>query len=745
MLTKILRVLAVRPSSSRRRPPLAATAADAARDRGDWLTAAAAYAKVLETLPDHAGYWGQYGNMLKECRRFAEAEAAYKRCLELAPGTPDPWLQLGHLFKIQERRQDASYAYLQALRFDPKLLPALHELQGLGWSVRDVVSTLPDLAALGVPGEVVAAPAPAGGPDVVVDVSELLNFLQHFRRPTGIQRVSLSVLEAWLGTPPGGIRLRYAVLDCTSGDWHPVKPEQLKAVCEEAVGLGSRGGADDRHSLLHLLVTSHCSAPLALSDQTVVLNLGSSVGLPNYHLHVRNAKRRCRIRYVQFTHDCIPLIMPEHFVPEHIPEFLDAMFQVLYLADGFLVNSESTGRDLESVARRTGLELPRPHVIRLDGALKLGAAASQETNSDVIEHPQEPFVLFVSTIEPRKNHLLVFEEWARLVRERGPNAVPRLVCVGSWGWKYQAVREFLERDSQLARRVQVLSAISDSQLSALYRECLFAVYPSLYEGWGLPIAEALQHGKLSLVSRSSSMPEVGGRFAQYFDPTDAQDFASQLRRLLDDPALVRRHEEEIRRNYSPRKWSDIGEQILSAVVHVEPRTGGWLPDVQAGRMYSLAREWRNVLARGHLSGTPFKIGCWMEMTDSGSQVSRTGRSELVLPQHAGGRELLVKVKSPFTATDRPPWLEIEVDGTAAWFHPLKPGDERWIQLPLPGKAGDIRIRFRVTSERGEASAGADVPPIEICGFACMPTGSEAGGANLATALRSLLGIADTRD
>jgi glycosyltransferase involved in cell wall biosynthesis len=95
------------------------------------------------------------------------------------------------------------------------------------------------------------------------------------------------------------------------------------------------------------------------------------------------------------------------------------------------------------------------------------------------------------------------------------------------------------------------------------------VYPSHYEGWGLPVAESLRLGRYGIASAAASLPEVGGDLVDYVDPADHGALHDAVVRALGDPAYVRAREAEIRARYRPHSWSDTARQILAAV------TRGW--------------------------------------------------------------------------------------------------------------------------------------------------------------------------
>jgi glycosyltransferase involved in cell wall biosynthesis len=147
----------------------------------------------------------------------------------------------------------------------------------------------------------------------------------------------------------------------------------------------------------------------------------------------------------------------------------------------------------------------------------------------------ECFLLAVGTLEPRKNLVLALEALA-LLRERGQ--VLPLVVVGREGWLYEPIYERVET-LRLRGQVRFLTDAGDADLLALYNLADVMVFPSLYEGFGLPPLEALACGAVVVCSNTSSLPEVVGDAALLVDPHDASGLERALERALDDTALRR--------------------------------------------------------------------------------------------------------------------------------------------------------------------------------------------------------------
>jgi glycosyltransferase involved in cell wall biosynthesis len=204
--------------------------------------------------------------------------------------------------------------------------------------------------------------------------------------------------------------------------------------------------------------------------------------------------------------------------------------------------SEATRRDLvERFPRAAGIA----EVVELAADPRFGASRSEEELAAVRERHSLPdsFVLSVGTLEPRKNLERLIAAHRSLppeLREAHP-----LVVVGPKGWE---VDELLRRHGA---DVRLLGFVDDDDLAALYSLCTVFAYPSLYEGFGLPVLEALQSGAPVITSRVSSLPEVAGDAARYVDPRAEGEIAAALRELLESPsareALARRGPERAAR------------------------------------------------------------------------------------------------------------------------------------------------------------------------------------------------------
>jgi glycosyltransferase involved in cell wall biosynthesis len=242
---------------------------------------------------------------------------------------------------------------------------------------------------------------------------------------------------------------------------------------------------------------------------------------PSPPLRTRGAPRA-----VVFLHD-LAFRLRAREVPWQTRAYLRVLVpRALRQAAAILVPSETTRRDLLEAYPQPGLD-GRLRVVH-EGVVPLPAGGELPAGL-------EPgFILAVGSVEPRKNYRRLAAAYSRL-REACPGA-PKLVLAG---------RVDLDRDGTVAelRRqqgVELLGHVSDHTLGALYRGAALLAFPSLYEGFGLPLLEAMSVGLPALVSSRGSLPEVAAGAALEVDPDDTEAIAAGLERLLSDSELRRR-------------------------------------------------------------------------------------------------------------------------------------------------------------------------------------------------------------
>ena len=175
------------------------------------------------------------------------------------------------------------------------------------------------------------------------------------------------------------------------------------------------------------------------------------------------------------------------------------------------------------------------------------------------------FILFVGTLQPRKNIARLIEAFSLL--NPGLISDHQLVVIGKKGWLYEDILSAPERFN-VKDKVVFLDYISDEDLPTFYRKAEVFVLPSLYEGFGLPVLEAMRYGCPVITSNVSSLPEAGGDAAQYFQPDDVNDIRKTIEKVLTDKELREKMIERGREHYKKFTWEKAAKEVLGAIEEV---------------------------------------------------------------------------------------------------------------------------------------------------------------------------------
>lgn len=178
-------------------------------------------------------------------------------------------------------------------------------------------------------------------------------------------------------------------------------------------------------------------------------------------------------------------------------------------------------------------------------------------------HISKHYILFVGTIQPRKNIARLIEAFATVLQNTKKKDVD-LVIVGKKGWQYEDILEAPEK-FHVSDHVKFLDFVSDEDLPSLYANALCYVLPSLYEGFGLPVLEAMKFDCPVITSNVSSMPEAGGDAALYVDPTDVSDIAQKIVSLIDNEKLRKELIEKGQKQIKKFSWEKTAKETLAVL------------------------------------------------------------------------------------------------------------------------------------------------------------------------------------
>ena len=298
------------------------------------------------------------------------------------------------------------------------------------------------------------------------------------------------------------------------------------------------------------------SVPFTRGD--VLLSLGGTFAMQG-HREAVDAARSRGVSIVRMVYDMVPITKPHWLTPQTTQ--VAWLRHVVERSDVVLTISACTRRELTDYCREAGLAMPRIGLVRL-GDVSTGRAADELPPLPRFV-PRRPFFLCVSTLDVRKNHRCLYEAWTALVSERGEQC-PDLLCVGMSHAGVSDLIHEIRHDPVVNRHLHLLNGVCDAELTWYYRNCVATIYPSKHEGWGIPVAESLAHGRLCLASSAASLREISD-LPEFFAPHDTPRLVALVERSLDDPAWRTAREARIRAEFRPTTWTDTATEIITAV------------------------------------------------------------------------------------------------------------------------------------------------------------------------------------
>ena len=304
-----------------------------------------------------------------------------------------------------------------------------------------------------------------------------------------------------------------------------------------------------------------CLMDLDLLPGSAIISLGA--GWATDYAGVERLAKRNNCKVVSFVHDIFPVTSPQlsgladRKKNKRFRLWLDHAARNSNL---LICNSSYTKEQVEHYLARANITAD-VNVAAFPHEFKPLPGSQQALRREVTETAQSKFILCVGTIEVRKNIIELLHAWAAI--QSTGTRTPQLVLAGRKGWEVRDVYEFLHRTAFVGKTVKIVDKPSDAELEFLYHNCEFTVFPSLFEGWGLPIGESLWFGKPVVCAANASMSEAGGKFATYFDHNKPGSLADAIQLMLRSPAKLPK---EIRPHLTT--WDGAANSILALIDRV---------------------------------------------------------------------------------------------------------------------------------------------------------------------------------
>jgi glycosyltransferase involved in cell wall biosynthesis len=273
-------------------------------------------------------------------------------------------------------------------------------------------------------------------------------------------------------------------------------------------------------------------------------------------------KRSRGFRFVVFCYDIIPLMFPQFYKPADVMAHRAYWERAFAVADLIVFSSQAVKADVAEYCTARSIALGKTAVCRL------GAQIPTAPDPRPLPAGLEPnrYALLVSTIEPRKGHRLVYDAWLSLLEAGVPQRSRfKLAFAGRVGWMVGDLMRELRTDSRLQDTLVVITDADDPTIAALYRDAAFCLFPSVYEGYGLPVVEAFSFGKAVLASTGGAVPEVVDGFSPCLDPSTIEPWRRALQTWIENPIARGGYEQRIRTAFRHPNWAEASQCFFSVV------------------------------------------------------------------------------------------------------------------------------------------------------------------------------------
>lgn len=407
------------------------------------------------------------------------------------------------------------------------------------------------------PQAAVSAPAalPAN-PKSWMFLGDTIEWLQTHQQLSGVGKVTT---ELFLASVAGPSRAR--LLPCAPAP----NPSGMASIslADTAAYLAHRSGAHPGTSIGLWLVRGDVPPAVAFAPVAGDHVLFTGVVWTDHYVRLFLDLVQQGIRFSVFVYDIIPILNPEFVDAAFLPGFRRWLQTVLTRADCVFVSSPGV-RD--QILRWAALSDIVVSARLVPVAFGMAVPTLQDDSDRGINLPgvrAGNFVLSVGTIDRRKNQSLLCRVWTRLLDDLGQAAVPQLVLVGRDDLdlsNHGPARAAIEN-----RDIVVLQGVSDADLARLYAACQFTAFPSLSEGYGLPVAESLAFGKLCVASDLPVIREHAGELPWYFPPNDEAAAYAALKAAITDLPARQAAEARIAADFRSSSWVETIESIASSI------------------------------------------------------------------------------------------------------------------------------------------------------------------------------------
>ena len=263
--------------------------------------------------------------------------------------------------------------------------------------------------------------------------------------------------------------------------------------------------------------------------------------------------KKANFYIINYIYDMIPIFYPKYFYKEtknNFPKYIDA---ILRYSNQLFFDSYSCQKDFLKYKDNQNIKRAiKNSVVHLGCDFKLQNNQSIQTKYTKLL--EKRYILFVGTIEPRKKHKELLEVFDKLQKE---HMDINLIFIGKFGWNIENIKSKIQNHKELNKTLFHLEDINDFTLSQFYKNAYLVCYLSNYEGFGLPVVEALYNNNIVVVSNNSSLKEAGREFVDYIEENKPKELFKTINSYLLDNNLYLTKKDFVKTNFKAHSWRDF--------------------------------------------------------------------------------------------------------------------------------------------------------------------------------------------
>jgi glycosyltransferase involved in cell wall biosynthesis len=281
-------------------------------------------------------------------------------------------------------------------------------------------------------------------------------------------------------------------------------------------------------------------------------------------------KMNCKNRGIltsQLIYDFTPMLYPQYHVKETCSGYTPFIKHVSENFGHLVYGGRTAQRDGIAVQKSFGWGSPLSDFVEFGSNFeKINTHHTEGRDAEILKSlgVEGKFVITVGTIEPRKNHEMLYKAYVTILEGSDIDQIPKMLFIGKKGWKSEDFVTTFEADERVKGKIIMMSP-TDDELDVLYRHCLFTLLPSFYEGWSLTLPESLSYGKFCLTSDVDPLRETGRDLVEYINPLDTYAWADRIRYYSTHPVELVAKEAYIKQHWKAKTWLESAAMLTSAL------------------------------------------------------------------------------------------------------------------------------------------------------------------------------------